>query len=261
MQEFHRYPTEDRLAARQQARRLAALESKVAALCAPFVEAHRVALALSFGKDSMTVLHIVHSAGLLDKCAVVMWNNSGMETTDTLAFRDYVVKRYALRNYVETCPDPEMLERTLRAIDFDSPHPTRDFVYECLELPRWHVMNEHGIDGTILGLRAEESRARRANIGVRGTQYWNRREKANILLPLAYWSGRDVLLHAALRNVPLHPVYARMPTLGFDRDRVRLNTPVSVCMRDHGQLAALRKLYPATFARYAGLVPAIRQFT
>lgn len=259
---FHSYPRADSLAATRIHRgRLERLEEGVAAACEPFIAAHRTALALSFGKDSMTILHVLHMAGLLGRCAVVMWNGSGIETPDTLEMRDYVVERYRIDNYVETWPDAGTVERTLRLIDLTRRNPIADFVYECLEKPRWKAMDEHEINGTILGLRAAESKGRSVHVALRGTEYWNRREKADILLPLARWSTDDIFMYAALRSVPLHPIYHRMAEIGFNRRRVRHSTPADLIARNYGQVAALKRLYPETFRRYADIAPIVRTFT
>ncbi len=263
MSRWHEYPLEDAVGARSRASRLSRLEAAACAMLEGFVESRSACLALSYGKDSMVVLHLLHESGLLPKMAAVMWNRSGMEPRETMEFSAYVQQEYALGSvcaYDETHPDDDTLKRTLSLIDPSAKHPTAEFVYEVLEQPRWRVMDRFGIDGTIMGLRQDESRARRMNIACRGTRYWNKREKSEVCLPIARWSTRDVFEYVASRKVPLHPIYHRLPALGFDRDRVRLSSPVDIGMRNHGQLVALRRLYPETWAAYARLVPSIRDY-
>lgn len=259
--QFHHYPLQDRYPPQAALGRLARLEEEAVAACRNFIGRRTTSLALSFGKDSMTVLHLLRVAGAVDRLAMVMWNSSGMDTPDTLAMRDYVVKRYALGNYVETAPDRETLEWTLSMVDVGAVHPTRDFVYECLERPRWRAMDEHGIDGVILGLRADESKGRAMHVAQRGPEYWNRREKADILMPIARWRTEDVFRYAAWRRVPLHPIYARAPALGFDRDRVRLASPADLTGASSGGLALLKRLYPETYRSYIVLAPDVASLT
>lgn len=258
---FHAYPLKDQIGAHRLRRRLDGLELDATERIAAFVARRCTMLALSFGKDSMVCLHLAQAAGVLDQLPVVMYNGSGMDTPDTVAMRRYVVARYGLRNFVKTQPDQETLERTLRSVDIGARHPTRDFVYECLERPRWRVMDEHEIDGVILGMRAAESRNRAIVVATKGPEYWSRREKAETLLPLANWRTEDVFCYAMSRDVPLHPVYKRMPEMGFDRDRVRLSSPVNLVGAGYGQIEALRRLYPDTYRRYIALVPEVSTLT
>lgn len=255
---FHVYPTEDVLKARIMRARLDKLERAAIYAMVPFVRDHRVALALSFGKDSMTCLHLAHVAGVLSRIVIVMWNASGIDNPDTLAMRDYVVERYGLRNYVETTPDEETLRRTTAKVDRSAKHPTEDFVYECIEQPRWRMMDAHNINGTIMGLRAGESTGRRINFRVRGNNYWNKREKAQILTPLAKWRTEDVFVYCASRGVPLHPSYHQLPQLGFDRMHVRVSSPVNMCMWGCEEALAYKRLHPSAYQRLLEYVPSIR---
>lgn len=260
---FHRYPEEDLVGAKVHRRRLDRLERQSVEQLAAFVERRRCALALSYGKDSMVCLDLLHRHGLIDQVKLVMWNAIGIEPDETRAFRDHVLACYpfsAETAYVETYPDEITLDLTLQAVDMDARHPTAAFVLECLEKPRWRTMDEHEIDGTILGLRQDESRGRRMNIARQGTEYWNQREIAEICLPVARWTTRDIYEYTASRGVPLHPIYHRLPALGFDRDRVRLSSSVDVSQRSRGQHVALRRLYPETFAAIARRIPAIRDY-
>lgn len=256
--DFHAYPIEDVLGARTNRRRLLALEEKCANDLRDWMQGKCVALALSFGKDSMTILHILYKYGLLDDCKIVMWNTT-LETKDTLALADYVAGMYPA-NYVRTVPSEEELRDSLAKVEWDAKAPMGEMVYECIEKKRWAEMDKHGINATILGLRKTESKGRAMHGAVRGQSYWNKREKAQILQPIMNWKTSEVFQYAALEDIPLHPVYDILPKHGQDRMRVRLNTPLSLTYRAKGQLVMLRKVYPLFFARFAELCPAIRNF-
>jgi len=96
---FHAYPMDDVLGARVNRSRLDRVERITMGKILRFVDAddRRVSLALSFGKDSMTCLHLAWKSGALKRMALVMFNHSGLETPDTEAMRDYVVDRYGIR--------------------------------------------------------------------------------------------------------------------------------------------------------------------
>lgn len=260
---FHAYPLEDRLRVRLRSvrRRLERLEAEAAERCEEFIAIHRALLGCSWGKDSIAVLGILARHGLIEQLQAVMWNGSGMDTPDTLAMRNYVLGHYGIRNYRETQPDPETLERTLRQVDIAARHPIRDFVYEVLEQPRWRLMDELDVDGVILGIRQQESLAREVHIRRRGVEYWNRREMADILLPIARWTTEDVYGYLCWREVPVHPVYAKMAGLGFPRAQIRHCTPVNLEGATRGQLVAYKRLYPDIVRRYAAIVPEITTLT
>lgn len=141
--DFHHYERHEILYGRFRRKRLAGLESQAAEALAHFVAGHRASLALSFGKDSMTLLHIAHKRGLLDAITLVLYCHSGIETPDTLAMRDYVVERYGVRQFVQTEPPLELVRATLAKADLAARKPVADFVHHCLERPRWAAMDAH----------------------------------------------------------------------------------------------------------------------
>lgn len=256
--EFHQYLEHERLGAVLHRSRLDRLEADAARLMADFVEGRNVSLALSLGKDSMTLLHIAYKYGILPKVRMVMWNNSGIETRDTFAMRDYVITKYGLAwQFIETCPSKKDLKESLAMADLSAAHPVREFVYRCLELPRWEAMDRHNIDGTIMGLRAEESHARKISARMRGRLYANKREQADILTPLSWWKTEDVFEYAAREQIPLHPVYAKALKYGKERLRTRHNTPADPSFMNQGDLVFIKHAYPETFAKLGRYIPGI----
>lgn len=256
--DFHSYLPEEVLGARLHRAVLERKAERAAIMMRDFCAEHTVSLALSFGKDSMTLLHIVSRFGLLGSFAMVLWNNSGVETDDTIALRDYVLEKYNLGPlFVETCPDEDTLRDSLASADFNAAHPVRDFVYRCLELPRWAAMDSRQVDGTVFGLRADESHGRKISARCRGQWYHNKREQADMLTPLSWWSTADVLEYAALEHIPLHPVYTQKMRYGFERAAIRHNTPVDVSFFRSGDLLYLKREHPSAYAKIRDLIPGI----
>lgn len=258
--DFHSYPPHELIGAKVRRSQLEYLARKAMEQIADFVGSRTVALSLSFGKDSMVCLDLTCRAGLLDQVAMVLWCSSGIETPDTIAMRDYVVGRYGIERFVATVPPLDTVRDALAQADLSARNPIAEFVYQCLERPRWAAMDAHAIDGTILGLRASESKARRMNFLCRGDAYWNRREKAAILTPIVRWETRDVFEYCALHDVPLHPIYDLKQQYGFDRERIRLNTLFDLAFATQGDYVALKGLYPETYRQVAEIYPAIRDF-
>lgn len=254
--EFHHYLGDEQIGAKLHAQALEKKEECAARMMAEFVEGQSVCLSLSFGKDSMTLLHIAAKHGLLGKLAMVMWNNPGIETKDTYAFRDYVVSQYDLSAvFVETCPSAQTLAETLQKSDLSAPHPMREYVYHCLEKPRWEAMDERGINGTIIGLRADESRGRKISARMRGQSYYNKRELAEMLTPLSWWNTGDIFEYAAKERIPLHPVYAKALKYGVQRHLVRLSTPFDLAFLQTGNFVWLKREYPEVYSQVRELLP------
>lgn len=257
--EFHEYMLDETLYAKIYRSRLQYLESMAIREIVGRTTGMKVSLSLSFGKDSMTCLHLAHKAGLLDQFKMVLWSNSGIETDDTFRMRDYVVDRYQIRNYVEAMPPDGMVEKTLSGIDPDHPKAMVEFVYHCLERPRWAAMDDHDIDMTILGLRETESKARKINMRMRGSCYYNRREKAQILTPVVKWTVDEIFGYAAMEQIPLHPVYSKKMKLGFHRHKIRHNTAGELHYIGGGDIMSMRSLYPKTYRQLIELMPTLQE--
>jgi len=259
---FHNYFMEDIVAAKIYTNYLEANAKKTILKIESFLDSCKfVCFSLSFGKDSMTILQLLHESGLIDKISLVMFNHSGIETDDTEIFIDYVVEYYDIkRKFYMTKPDENTLKKSLSTVDFDAFHPMRDFVYYCLEKPRWELMDKFDVDGTILGLRIDESRGRKINYFVRGDNYYAKRELSNILTPIVKWRTIDIYRFAALRKIPFHPIYRKKARLGYDKMQIRHNTPLEVKFSNNGDMSVLKALYPRTFQEYEHILPQISNF-
>lgn len=191
-------------------------------LISNFIQKNKnVALALSFGKDSMVLLHLLSVMGAINKIKLIMFNRSGFDAKETLALRDYVIFKYNINNYRETC-----VKNSFKYLKFNESKKTcyfSDFVYNVLEKPRWNLMDKYEIDSTLIGLRNQESKGRKINFAMRGFEYYNKREKANILQPLARWTTEDIFRYSFSEKIPIHPVYNRSKKMGFNFTMERVN--------------------------------------
>lgn len=104
-------------------------------------------------------------------------------------------------------------------------------------LSRWH--KEHGIDGVILGIRASESVARRANLGQRGFVYPV--QGGYRCQPIADMSAAEVLCVALLHDAPVNPVYVKQAGM-LDFDMIRDGTWWPHGFRDNSSW--IRRYYP-----------------
>lgn len=113
----------------------------------------------------------------------------------------------------------------------------------------------------LLGLRAEESRARAANRSSRGLAYTKRSGQA-VCQPLADWKAIDVYAYAATHELELLPVYQCIALMhGSDPGRIRKSWWVGGASNAHGHVRWLAHYWPSLFARLCSVMPHARRMT
>lgn len=111
-----------------------------------------------------------------------------------------------------------------------------------------------GSAGTLLGLRASESHARRLNVATHGVAYTKRDGEA-IALPLARWTSQDVWAYLVSHDLP----WLRMYDVSDDRERARsafcFATGGAGAIWRHGVWTEWRRAYPEQFAVWLDRFP------
>jgi hypothetical protein len=116
---------------------------------------------------------------------------------------------------------------------------------------RDYVRDRH-LDTVVLGLRSAESRGRRLSRAVRGRDYVTANNLRH-LLPIADWSGRDVLAWLITRDLPLFPLYTWPdPTPPHDR---RMSWPIIPNQMQHGEARFVRRHAPDLWYRLVAVAP------
>lgn len=120
---------------------------------------------------------------------------------------------------------------------------TRDGFLVPLDAKR----RELGGDGVFLGLRIEESRARKLNLASRGPLY-RLRDGTWRCCPLWRWTARDVFAYLVSHGIEINPCYLQNRFKQPEEIRLSwaLPTPTG---RTTGDLEHLRYYYPAQYAR------------
>ncbi len=121
------------------------------------------------------------------------------------------------------------------------------------ELLTW--VRERHYTTQLLGMRAEESKARRMCFRVRGLTY-----PAHGMLmsnPIGWWTARDVWAYLVSRGIPWHPLYDAT-THGYTREQLRNAGWLSVAAHDDGRTAWLRAHYPEQWRQLAAAFPQVR---
>lgn len=178
------------------------------------IEAHPDhAVSVSWGKDSMVLLHL--AATIRPDVAVlnIRYPNPNERLADMDRVRDEVLVRpemAQIRYHEEICPGEwEMYER--------AGHGFADaMTAEERAAVRWwrsqlgdaaaRARAKLRADGVLLGIRQEESNGRRMNVATRGTAYV-KMDGSRVALPLARWTGRDVWAWLVEHDLPWLRIY------------------------------------------------------
>ncbi|UCG03311.1 MAG: phosphoadenylyl-sulfate reductase [Candidatus Heimdallarchaeota archaeon] len=149
-----------------------------------------LAVACSFGKDSMVVVHLALQVDPTIKIFTVMTPFKPQETFD---YKDEMIAKYHLNleEYIST-----------ETVDINLPKTNPD---ECcrilkVEPTKQAVMN---LDAWICGLRNTEGRTRK---DYKIIEKKNGLTKIN---PILEWTELDIWRYMAINEIPVHPFYAR----------------------------------------------------
>lgn len=173
----------------------------------------KCAVACSFGKDSMAVLHLVRQSypGIL-----VVFCNTGVEYPQTLAFRTKIVKDWGL-NYCEAKPENGdnfwaiTKKYGLPGVRLDG----KMRVPKCCQLlkdgPGMKAYKAHGIELCFTGITAAESRNRWMLQRRCGDYYFAKTDGIWKCHPIMSWTETEVLEYHKSEGIPLNPLYERFP--------------------------------------------------
>lgn len=106
---------------------------------------------------------------------------------------------------------------------------------------------ELGCIGSFLGLRSEESRARKLNLSQRGELY-KTKDGVWRCCPLGRWSVLDVFAYLASNNIEINPCYFHNIIKQPEEVRLSWALPTPNGIR-RGDLEHIRRYYPKQFAR------------
>lgn len=164
--------------------------------------------AISGGKDSMVMAHLLASMGLPlpAMCALRPAVDFPAKDRYVLASMREMGHDVALL-YPDRDDDP-LAELAEAGVDLDGcPY---EIGWEMAERGLWGSISEwlavHDYAGCFLGLRAGESRGRMMNRRLRGTSYL-RRDGMSICTPLADWTAQDVHAYLLAHDIPPLPLY------------------------------------------------------
>ncbi len=162
--------------------------------------AGKIAIACSFGKDSLTVLHMARQ---LNPQIPVLYVNTGLDFPETAAFKDRLGGEWDL-NLKEFRPTEDSV-RYRTSLDADLHLSDPNLCCDLLKSePTLRALN--GLDAWIVGLRRDETEFRSDLQPIEELE----RADGGILVrvaPIYDWSEEDVWSYIRTYRVPYHPLY------------------------------------------------------
>ena len=182
----------------------------------------QIAVACSFGKDSIVVLHMALKYNPNIK---VVFNNTGVEFPETIKYKEMIVKKWKL-NLIETKPIKTFWECIdkygIPQVRNKGKNRTPKCCYYCKEKPALNSYKEHNIIAVLTGLMACESRNRKLlmiryensidskdKIGFCGQRYYAKTQGLWKIHPIAYWLEEDIWDYTKENKIPINPVYTK----------------------------------------------------
>lgn len=220
------------------------------------------AVSTSWGKDSVVLLHLAAAINPTIHIINARYPNPAERFADMDRVRDLVLARdemqQAVYREVSTPGEWEMYKRAgggfAEAETAEQREATR-WWKQCFTEAMAGALHDIGCDGVFLGLRAEESHARRMNLLVRGDDY-ARKDGQRIALPLGRWTGKDVWAYLAAHDLPWLRIY---DAAHCGRERARSGfvfaTGGAGAIRRHGTWEDWRRVYPCEFSAWMRQFP------
>lgn len=110
-------------------------------------------------------------------------------------------------------------------------------------------------DGVFLGLRAEESAARKVHLRALGVLHRNQETGKWQCNPIAWWTVQDVWAYIVSNGVPYNTAYDRLSEIGVLLMQQRIGPLAVERVLGYGQLATLKRGWPDLYNCYVARYP------
>lgn len=184
-----------------------------------------IAVACSFGKDSMVVLHMALKYKPNIK---VLFHNTGIEFPETIAYKNKMVKEWNL-NMIETKPYKDMnFWKCIEKYGLPefrsgkSKYHSPKCCYYLKEKPAMDVIKNQKIQAIFTGIMKEESRQRCIKLTMYdnmnksfdditfcGQRYFAKNWNVWKYHPIANWKEKEVWSYTKRYNIPINQVYTK----------------------------------------------------
>ena len=223
------------------------------------------ALSTSWGKDSVSMLHLAAQIHPKLKVVNARYPNPAERFEDMDRVRDLVLSRSDLSGItyreVDTPGEWEMYERAggfAEAMNREHKSAAKWWKDNFTKNMN-KAMQELGCDGVFIGLRADESHARRMNVFTHGDDY-QRKDGLQVALPIAHWSGRHVWAYLVRYSLSWMRIYDQA---SCSRERARSGfvfaTGGASAIRRHGVWEDWKRIYPIEFNAWMRRFPELEK--
>lgn len=177
-------------------------------------------IASSFGKDSMALIHLVHS---VDDSVPIMFTETGVQFRETLRYKDRMIKEWGLE--VHTLKPKETFWQIVKRSGYpkesrNSKTGDRREPKCCKGLkhdPMMKFVREFQPDMIFVGLIGDEGRQRRWPYVAHGSAIYpvkylgvtDELKARKKCIPILWWVKADVWHYHDLKGIPRNPVYAK----------------------------------------------------
>jgi phosphoadenosine phosphosulfate reductase len=173
----------------------------------------KCAVACSFGKDSIAVLHLVRQTY---PDILVEFTNTGVEYPETIQFKNQLVEDWNL-NIIEAKSDKWTFWTLAEKYGWPplrgNGKGTKDIkcCYYLKEIPAFKTFKEQGIELVFTGITSDESRNRLFLERRCGDYYFAKSQGLWKCHPIMSWTPEDVWAYIRENHIPYNPFYDRFP--------------------------------------------------
>ena len=213
-------------------------------------------IAVSTGKDSMSMLGLIYELGIID----IMFHDSRVELPESYNIISKINKNFNTVKIIKSPVDVLEVYKKKNAFEIGA---CEDIAFtEAMMQPIESWIKENNYDLAFIGLRKQESSRRRKMLCHYGSYFYSKTHKINQCFPLADWKGEDIwaylLTHPILKNM-IHPAYYK-DKLVDDPAKIRISWYCDPTMSTKGHFLWLKHYYPHLFENLLKSNPEIISF-
>ncbi|SHQ51590.1 phosphoadenosine phosphosulfate reductase domain-containing protein [Mycobacteroides abscessus] len=242
-------------------------------------ERHDGFVSWSGGKDSTVVVDLARQ---VDPNVPVVFFDSGLQFPETLRYLEDLSEQWQLNFHVIPA-EPDLLTVLIAGGGFDHEAPDRELRGQLADLMITGpaaLAHKHFGEGSLWGVRAEESSARRmlyrARLAAESREHpelsrQEAREQLGGIVrrvdgtitygPIWDWRRSHVFGYLAARGIAANPIYDKLRKLGVPEHLIRVDSIIDASQLSNGHIAWLQKGWPDLFDRLAAVLPRLNEWT
>jgi phosphoadenosine phosphosulfate reductase len=198
-------------------------------------------VALSGGKDSTVVYGLVREQR---PDVPAIWSDDEWWLPETMEY---------IRGLQERGLDVRQIRTRARHTEWFGVDGEYDDVADYARRQGWGMV--------FLGLRQDESSARRVHLRAYGPLFRSASDGMWHCNPIHDWTWRDVWAYIVSQGLDYNRAYDRMEELGIEPERQRIGPLAVERALGYGQVAILRRGWPEIYNRFAAAHPEASQYT